>query len=92
MDRRCRLAVGCKLIRNYVEGKGKQPWVIYSRTDDGEVLERKERLECAGARMIESDHNGKWPRPRQRLGTWAEEFSQRCLECCTRYTRWVSGL
>jgi 2,5-diamino-6-(ribosylamino)-4(3H)-pyrimidinone 5'-phosphate reductase len=61
MDRRCRLAVDCKLIRNYAEGKGRQPWVICSKTDDGEFLERKERLESAGARIIESDDNGKRP-------------------------------
>ena len=58
MDRRCRLGVDCKLIRNYAEGKGKQPWVICSRTDDGEVLERMKKLESAGARIIESDANG----------------------------------
>jgi hypothetical protein len=62
MDRKCRLAVGCKLLRNFAEGRGKQPWVIYSRTDDGEVLERKARLESAGARLIESEGNGEWPR------------------------------
>jgi len=61
MDRRCRLAVDCKLIKNYGEGRGKQPWVIYSKTEDGEVLERKERLESAGARVIESEDNGEWP-------------------------------
>jgi len=58
MDRRCRLAVDCKLIRNHAEGGGKQPWVICSKTDDGEVLERKEKLKSAGARIIESDDNG----------------------------------
>ena len=61
MDRRCRLAVDCKLIGNYAEGRGKQPWVIYSKTEDGEVLARKERLENAGARVIESDDNGRRP-------------------------------
>lgn len=61
MDRRCRLAVDCKLIRNFADGKGKQPWVICSKTDDGEVLARKAKLESAGARIIESDDNGKWP-------------------------------
>lgn len=61
MDRRCRLAVDCKLIKNYGEGRGKQPWVIYSKTKDGAVLERKERLESAGARVIESEDNGGWP-------------------------------
>ena len=59
MDRRCRLAVDCKLIKNYTEGKGKQPWVIHSKTEDGEVLERKKKLESAGARIIESEDNGK---------------------------------
>lgn len=62
MDRRCRLAVDCKLIKNHAEGRGKQPWVVYSKTDDGEVLERKERLESAGARVIESEDNGQRPR------------------------------
>jgi 2,5-diamino-6-(ribosylamino)-4(3H)-pyrimidinone 5'-phosphate reductase len=61
MDRRCRLAVDCKLIRNYAEGRGKRPWVIYSRTGDDEVLERKEKLESAGAQLIGSDGNGKSP-------------------------------
>lgn len=59
MDRRCRLAVGSKMIRNYVEGRGKQPWVIYSKTDDREVTERREILESAGARAIETDDSGK---------------------------------
>lgn len=59
MDRRCRLAADCKLIGNYVEGRGKQPWVIYSKTEDSEILERKLKLESAGARVIESDDNGK---------------------------------
>jgi 2,5-diamino-6-(ribosylamino)-4(3H)-pyrimidinone 5'-phosphate reductase len=58
MDRRCRLAVDCKLIRNYTEGKGNQPWVICSKTHDGEVLARREKLESAGARIVESDDNG----------------------------------
>ena len=62
MDRRCRLAVDCKLIKNYSAGRGKQPWVIYSRTDDGEVLARREKLESAGVRTIGSDDNGKWLR------------------------------
>ena len=59
MDRRCRLAVDWKLIGNYAEGRGTQLWVIYSKKEDGEVLARKERLENAGARVIESDDNGK---------------------------------
>lgn len=58
MDRRCRLAIDCKLIKNHAEGRGKQPWVIYSKTDDRDVLERKEKLESAGARAIETDDNG----------------------------------
>ena len=61
MDRGCRLAVDCKLIKNYAEGKGKQPWVIYSKTGDSEVLARREKLEAAGVRIIESDDNSKWP-------------------------------
>lgn len=61
MDRGCRLAVDCKLIKNYAEGKGKQPWVICSKTGDSEVLARREKLEAAGVRIIESDDNSKWP-------------------------------
>jgi len=49
-------------LKNHSTGRGKQPWVIYSRTDDGEVLARREKLERAGVRIIESDDNGKWPR------------------------------
>jgi len=59
MDRRCRLAVECKIIKNYAMDTGKQPWVIYSKTDDIQVLERKKKLESAGARVIETDDNGK---------------------------------
>jgi hypothetical protein len=92
MDRRCRLAVDCKLIKNYGEGKGKQPWVICSKTDDGEVLARKAKLESAGARMIESDNNGKWPLMSNITSNRTDALSQRFLGCCTRCVRWASGV
>jgi len=91
MDRRCRLAVDCKLIKNHSTGRGKQPWVIYSRTDDGEVLARREKLERAGVRIIESDDNGKMAALVSNITSWTKENSQRWPECCTRCTRWVSG-
>lgn len=92
MDRGCRLAVDCKLIKNYAEGTGKQPWVICSKTEDGDVLERKAKLESAGARIIESDDNGKRPLMSKYYEYKTDAFSQRCLGCCTRCTYWASGL
>jgi len=74
MDRRCRLPIDCKLIKNYSTGGGRQPWVVYSRTDDDEVLKRKEKLEAAGARTIESADNGKWPRLCQVLRAGLRKF------------------
>ena len=52
-----RLALGCKLLKNYREGRGRRPWVVASRptsaSETQQWAERKTALEAAGATVVE---------------------------------------
>ena len=64
--------------------------MIYSKTEESDVLERKVKLESAGARVIESGNNGEWTVLMSSLAGNAEEISQRCPACYTSCTRLAS--
>lgn len=66
--------------------------MIYSKTEESDVLERKVKLESAGARVIESGNNGEWTALMSSLTGNAEEISQRCPACYTSYARLASGV
>lgn len=53
VDSRLRLSPTSKLLTNYKNGVGRQPWVICAQGDDADFLKRLEILEKAGAKIIE---------------------------------------
>ena len=50
IDSHLRLPPTCKLLRNYKNGTGRQPWIMCSSPED---QQRRLALETAGARIIE---------------------------------------
>ncbi|CAO3698632.1 hypothetical protein G6F70_001889 [Rhizopus microsporus] len=52
LDPSLRLPCDCKLIRNYQENKGMQPWIITILKEELEHKKRKAQLEEAGAKVF----------------------------------------
>jgi 2,5-diamino-6-(ribosylamino)-4(3H)-pyrimidinone 5'-phosphate reductase len=50
LDTALRTPADCKLIKNYKNQTGKQPWLICARS--AMSLQRRQELEAAGARVI----------------------------------------
>jgi hypothetical protein len=52
MDSDLRLAVTCKLLKNYQAGTGRRPWIICSNVLSADKALRQRVLEEAGAKVI----------------------------------------
>ncbi|TFK30938.1 riboflavin-specific deaminase [Coprinopsis marcescibilis] len=52
LDTNLRLPPGCKLVQNFVAGKGLQPWLLTPGSDDLDWHHRRRVLENAGARIM----------------------------------------
>ncbi|KAI7898635.1 dihydrofolate reductase-like domain-containing protein [Cokeromyces recurvatus] len=52
LDPFLKLPTTCKLVQNYINGQGKQPWLIVSERGCNEYPERKLKLENAGVKLI----------------------------------------
>lgn len=60
LDPSLRLPCDCKLIRNYQEDKGMQPWIITVLKEELEHKKRKTQLTEAGAKVftVKTDRGG----------------------------------
>lgn len=52
MDTSLRFRPTCKLLKNYRQGTGKQPWLVCSDSFTEQMLQRRQVLEEAGAKVI----------------------------------------
>lgn len=52
MDTSLRFSPTCKLLKNFRQGTGRQPWLICSNAFTDEISRRREVLEAAGARVV----------------------------------------
>lgn len=53
LDTHLRFPLDAKLLRNYREGRGMQPWIFTQTSQEQLWLDRKQALEAAGARIVD---------------------------------------
>lgn len=52
LDPSLKLSSNCKLVKNYLNGVGQQPWLIASEKDYIEKIDKRSELENAGVKII----------------------------------------